>query len=246
MIDSLTIFTLIISFSLTIFCLITSRGNQSKIMLALLFGMITIQAGFKYLTFTTEFLFKNPVYLIFPELSAIVTPAIIYLFVLALLNQRPSRGLLQKMTVLPLFAIVMFFVFYSLTSGFTKDVYYVLENFIILFMVTFTSYLIYSVLSYKKINSSFKNQNLIVSQHIRSVLFWVKLLLALMLFRALVGLLYFSLQLSAPGATWLATATTIHKSVVAITLFIATVLTAYYALRNPNLFKAVSERKAID
>jgi len=246
MIDSLTLSTLIISLLLTIFCTTTAQGNRSKLLLALLFGMIAIQAGFKYLAFTTEFLYQNPIYLIFPELSAIVTPAIIYLFVLALLNHRLQHNLLLKMAVLPVFAIIMFFVFYTLTSGFTKEVYYVLENFIILLIVTLASHIIYVVLAYRRISYSLKNQQLDVGNHTRIVLFWVKLLLALMLLRALVGIVYFTLQLSIPDAFWFDSATAAHKALVAITLLVATMLTAYYALRNPDLFDSITEKKTLE
>lgn len=246
MINSLTLSTLIISLLLTIFCATTAHKNRGKTLLALLFGMIAVQSGFKYLAFTTTFLYKNPVYLIFPEVSAIITPPIIFLFVLAVLNKRPTRNLLLKMSILPVFAVVMFFTFFALTAGFTKDVYYVLENFIILHIVTLASYIIYVVLAYRKISFALKHQQLDVGNHTRVVLFWVKLLLALMLFRALIGIVYFSFQLGFPQATWFASVTDIHKAVITITLLVATILTAYYALRNPYLFESITEKKTLE
>lgn len=150
------------------------------------------------------------------------------------------------MSILPVFALIMFFVFFFLTAGFTKDVYYVLENFIILLMVNLASYIIYVVLSFKKINRSLIHETLEIDNHTRVVLFWVRLLLGLMLFRAFIGLVYFGLQLTMSKADWFPLATDLHKSTIAVTLFISTILTAYYALRNPDLFDSLTEKRSFE
>jgi AraC-like DNA-binding protein len=246
MVDALTLSTLILSCLLVLVCLTKVGKQKSSLYLAVFFALIAIQCAFKYVLFNSTIIQNYPALLIIPELISILIPIVIYLLAMQLLNSANSVAVYLKMAILPLFAVIVFFVFFYLTNGFRLQTYYVFECFIGLSLLTFVSYILYIVLAFREIKSKIASEQLEISNHSLIILSWLKLLLAVMLFRASIAIIYFGIQLINPNAEWLPAFIVVYKYIVAITLLLATCLTAYYALRSPDFFEGIIGEKNLE
>jgi len=237
--ESLSLSTLFLSFVLMLFCFSTAKGHRSRQLLGVFFGLIAVHSFFKYVAFSGELLHQLPALLIVPELTGVITPAVIYLYVLELLGRKPSSRMYAAMLVLPLVLIVMFTSFFILTSGFTVEVFYVYECFIGFAFLTSLSYIIYLILAFRAIRRTLQNQPDALAPHVQVVLFWVRWLLGLLMFRAVMALIFIPIQLFYGRDEWIQTLLDPYRLIVAIAMLLATGLTAYYALRNPALFDSI-------
>jgi AraC-like DNA-binding protein len=219
-----------------------------KALLTAFFGSIALQSGIKYLGFTNPTFIQNfPSLLILPELTAVLIPEIIYLFVLTLVNKSVSKGLYVKLLILPLVSLLFFFSFYYITDAFTTgNKFYLFEAYIGLLSLTFIANILFFIVCLKEISFAFEHNLSDLSKHSHISLIWIKWLLWLLLIRALFSIAFFTMQFLFKDAEWFPVAMQVQKTAVAIIMLVATSLTAYYGLRNPMLFDTITEKPNVE
>jgi AraC-like DNA-binding protein len=219
-----------------------------KVLLTSFFGCIAMKSGIKYLGFTNPLFIQGfPSLLILPELTAVLIPEIIYLFVLTLVNKQITQKLYLQLLLMPLVTIIFFFSFYFVTDGFTTDnKFYLFETYLGLLSLTFIANIFFFVLCLKEISFAFDHHLSDLSKHSHISLIWIKWLLWLLLIRALFSVTFFTLQILFKDAEWFPTVMIVQKVAVAIIMLIATSLTAYYGLRNPMLFDTITETPNVE
>lgn len=248
MVESLILTTLILSFLIALVCLSSNMVLMKKVLLTAFFGSIALQSGIKYLGFTNpQFIQSFPSLLILPELTAVLIPEIIYLFVLTLVNKPITKTLYLKLLLMPLVSVLFFTSFYFITDGFTTDnKFYLFEAYIGLLSLTFIANIFFFVLCLKEISFSFEHNLSDLSKHSHISLIWIKWLLWLLLIRALFSIAFFMMQFLFKNADWFPIVMMVQKVAVAIIMLIATSLTAYYGLRNPMLFDTITETPNVE
>lgn len=246
MVESLIIITFFLSGLLTLVCINSPQQRNPKIFLSLFFGSITIQTGIKYLGFSTKFLVSYPALLFIPELTNIIIPEVIYLYVLAVLNKSYSRSLYAKLAILPILSLIIFFTFYFITNQFTLNKYYVFECFVGLTVLSCICNILFMTISLNTIRNAAILQNVTLSSHNQIILFWIKWLLWLLLIKALFSVAYFALQIFHNQQPWFAQVYEIQRYTAVIISLVATSLTAYYGLRNPALFDTITENPTVE
>ena len=244
--ESVSLSTFFISVVLMLFSFSERGASRPRVFLGIIFGLIGLSAFFKYVAISGKLLLHYPYLLVLPELTSIVLPVVVYLYAMALVGREVSRRAQFGMLILPALMLVVFHIFFYLTKGFTEEVFYVFECFIGMALLTSLSHLIYIVLSYGAIRSTVQSGQLTLEPHVHVVLFWVRWLLGLLLFRALLSLVFFPMQLLLGQAEWFPYYMETHKVVTSTTILVATCLTAYYALRNPSLFDALPAATPIE
>lgn len=248
MVESLILTTLILSFLIALVCVSSNMEFIKRVLLTSFFGCITLQSGIKYLGFTNAaFIHSFPSLLILPEITAVLIPEIIYLFVLTLVNKEISKTLYIKLLILPLVSLIFFFSFYYITDAFTTDnKFYLFEAYMGLLSLTFIANILFFIVSLREISYAFKHNLTYLSKHSHISLIWIKWLLWLLLIRALFSIAFFTMQFLFKDAEWFPMALIVQKTAVAIIMLVATSLTAYYGLRNPMLFDTISEKPNVE
>ncbi len=248
MVESLILTTLILSFLIALVCVSSNMEFIKKVLLTAFFGCIALQSGIKYLGFTKPaFIHSFPSLLILPEITAVLIPEIIYLFVLTLVNKVIYKSLYIKMLVLPLVSLVFFFSFYYITDAFTTgNKFYLFEAYMGLLSLTFIANILFFIVSLREISYAFEHNLPYLSKHSHISLIWIKWLLWLLLLRALFSIAFFTMQFLFNDAEWFPIAMLVQKTAVAIIMLVATSLTAYYGLRNPMLFDTITERPNVE
>lgn len=248
MVESLILTTLILSILIALVCLSSNMDYFKKALLTAFFGSIALQSGIKYLGFTNPTFIQNfPSLLILPELTAVLIPEIIYLFVLTLVNKSVSKGLYVKLLILPLVSLLFFFSFYYITDAFTTgNKFYLFEAYIGLLSLTFIANILFFIVCLKEISFAFEHNLSDLSKHSHISLIWIKWLLWLLLIRALFSIAFFTMQFLFKDAEWFPVAMQVQKTAVAIIMLVATSLTAYYGLRNPMLFDTITEKPNVE
>jgi len=248
MVESLILTTLILSILIALVCLSSNMDYFKKALLTPFFGSIALQSGIKYLGFTNPTFIQNfPSLLILPELTAVLIPEIIYLFVLTLVNKSVSKGLYVKLLILPLVSLLFFFSFYYITDAFTTgNKFYLFEAYIGLLSLTFIANILFFIVCLKEISFAFEHNLSDLSKHSHISLIWIKWLLWLLLIRALFSIAFFTMQFLFKDAEWFPVAMQVQKTAVAIIMLVATSLTAYYGLRNPMLFDTITEKPNVE
>jgi AraC-like DNA-binding protein len=244
--ESISLSTFFISAVLMVFSLSERDKGRSRLLLGIFFGLIALSSFFKYVGFAGELLRNYPYLLVLPELTGMIIPVVVYLYVMALVGRPIARKSYLLMLILPVILLITFNVFFILTKGFQIEVFYVYECFIGLALLTSISYIIYIVLSFRAIRQTVTSGHLTLEPHVHVVLFWVRWLLIFLVFRAVMALAFFPLQLLSGNASWFPDYMEIHKLITAVTMLLATCLTAYYALRNPALFDALPLARPIE
>jgi AraC-like DNA-binding protein len=219
-----------------------------KVLLTSFFACIAIQQGVKYLGFTNPtFIHTFPTLLVIPELTAVLIPEIIYLFVLTLVGKERSRSLYIKLLILPLVSLIFFFIFYFITNAFTTDnKFYLFEAYIGLLSLTFIANILFIIVCLREIAFALQHKLTELSKHSHISLIWIKWLLWLLLVRALFSITFFALQFLFKDADWFPMVMVVQKTAVSIIMLIATSLTAYYGLRNPMLFDTITEHPNVE
>lgn len=248
MVESLILTTLILSFLIALVCVSSNMEYIKKVLLTSFFGCITLQLTIKYIGFThTDFIKAYPSLLILPDLTAVLIPEIIYLFVLNLLNKQITKNLYLKLAVLPAVSLIFFFSFYNLTDAFTShNKFYLFETYLGLLSLTFIANVLFFIVCLQEISYAFDHNLSDLSKHSHISLIWIKWLLWLLMIRALFSIAFFTMQIIFPQAEWFPIALSIQKTAVAVIMLIATSLTAYYGLRNPMLFDTISETPNVE
>ncbi len=248
MVESLILTTLILSVLITFVSISSNLDRLAKKLLTTFFGCIALQAGIKYLGFTNPSIIHSyPFLLILPELTSILIPEIIYLLVLFTLGKKLQKNLYYKLAILPLLSIVLFSVFYIITSGFTTgNKYYVFEAFIGMMSLAFVANILFFLVCLREIQFAFTYRMKDLSKHNYITLVWIKWLLWLLLIRALFSLTFFTLQFLFAQAEWFPMVLSIQKTAVAVIILVALLLTAYYGLRNPMLFDTITETPTVE
>ena len=248
MVESLILSTFIIACIIALVCLTSNQSAHKRVLLTTFFGLIAIQSGIKYLGFTNPAILKeNPLLLLLPELTAVLIPEIIYLYVLTLVNKTANRSLYYKLLILPIFTTSVFLAFYGLTNGFrTDNKFYLFEMYLGMLSFTFLTNILFIALSLKEIKNVLSNNLVDLSKYNHIALIWVQWLLWLLLIRAVFSITFFILNFIFPQEDWLVTVTLVQKTAVAVIMLIATSLTAYYGLRNPMLFDTINETPSVE
>jgi len=248
MLESLILTTLILSFLIALVCVSSNLVPYKRYLLTSFFGCITIQSGIKYLGFThPEIVQAYPTLLILPELTSVLVPEIIYLYVLTLVNKPITKALYVKLLILPLISILFFFSFYFITDAFTtENKFYLFEAYIGRLSLTFLANILFFVVCLREISYALEHNLTDLGKHIHISLIWIKWLLWLLLIRAVFSVAFFTIQFLFNDADWFPVAMLVQKTAVAIIMLIATSLTAYYGLRNPMLFDTISETPNVE
>jgi AraC-like DNA-binding protein len=248
MVESLILTTLILSILIALVCLSSNMVLIKKVLLTSFFACIAIQQGVKYLGFTNPtFIHTFPTLLVIPELTAVLIPEIIYLFVLTLVGKEISRSLYIKLLILPLVSLIFFFIFYFITNAFTTDnKFYLFEAYIGLLSLTFIANILFIIVCLREIAFALQHKLTELSKHSHISLIWIKWLLWLLLVRALFSITFFALQFLFKDADWFPMVMVVQKTAVSIIMLIATSLTAYYGLRNPMLFDTITEHPNVE
>lgn len=260
--ESLSLSTLIISLLLMTVCISTMRGNRARQILAVFFGLVALHSGFKYIGFsTTVFSGKALVYVV-REITSVIIPQVIYLYVLVQLGIPVMRYQLFRTTVVPVAVLLLFFTFFIWSDGLSREVPFFNEAFYGIALLISVNYIVYVALSFRAIARHVRVGEDHLSPHTRVVLFWVRWLLGLLLFRAILALvivpylLFYVIPLmlqdvADTGAMpfglvhvmpWLKVYLVIQSGA----MLLATCLTAYYALRNPDLFDVIHDRPNLE
>jgi AraC-like DNA-binding protein len=248
MVESLILTTLILSFLIALVCVSSNLVPIKRYLLTSFFSCITIQSFIKYLGFTNPaFVQAYPSLLILPELTSVLIPQIIYLYVLTLVNKPVKQSLLTKLLILPLVSVVFFYTFYFITDAFTTgNKFYLFEAYIGLLSLTFIANILFFIVSLREISNTFAHKLNELSKHNHISLIWIKWLLWLLLIRAVFSITFFTLQFLFNEAEWFPIAMLVQKTAVAIIMLVATSMTAYYGLRNPTLFDTISESPNVE
>jgi|JI8StandDraft_1071087.scaffolds.fasta_scaffold77526_1 AraC-like DNA-binding protein len=248
MVESLILTTLILSILIALVCLSSNLVLMKRVLLTAFFGCIALQSVIKYLGFTNpQFIQSFPSLLILPELTAVLIPEIIYLFVLTLVNKEISKHLYIKLLILPLVSFLFFFTFYYITDAFTSgNKFYLFEAYIGLLSLTFIANILFFIVCLKEISFALDHKLTDLSKHSHISLIWIKWLLWLLLIRALFSIAFFTMQFFFKDAEWFPVAMLVQKTAVAVIMLVATSLTAYYGLRNPMLFDTITEKPNVE
>jgi len=233
----------------TLLAYVAFQSNQDKGFKSLLIGIficIAVHVGIKFLGFATNFVNQHPVSLVFTELSAVLIPELVYLLVLSIVGVKPTNKLYFQLTLIPFLAVVLFFYFYTVTEAFTINKFYALEGFIGLYSLTFLGNVLFFVFAIRTIKLSLSNQNIQLSNHNQIILVWIKILMWLLLVRAVLSVGFFVSQFLFARAEWFYLIISFQKYAVAIIYLIATTFTAYYGLRNPILFNAITDKLSLE
>lgn len=248
MVESLILTTLILSILIALVCLSSNMLQIKKVLLTSFFTCIAIQQGVKYLGFTNPLTIHNfPTLLVLPELTAVLIPEIVYLFVLTLVDKKITSSLYIKLLILPLVSLIFFFVFYYITDAFTTDnKFYLFEAYIGLLSLTFIANILFIVVCLQEISFALQHKLTELSKHSHISLIWIKWLLWLLLIRAIFSITFFAMQFFFKDAEWFPMVMMVQKTAVSIIMLIATSLTAYYGLRNPMLFDTITENPNVE
>jgi len=248
MVESLILTTLILSILIALVCLSSNMLKIKKVLLTSFFTCIAIQQGVKYLGFTSPLTIHDfPTLLVLPELTAVLIPEIVYLFVLTLVGKQITSSLYVKLLILPLVSLIFFFVFYYITDAFTTDnKFYLFEAYIGLLSLTFIANILFIVVCLQEISYALEHKLTELSKHSHISLIWIKWLLWLLLIRAIFSIAFFTMQFFFKDAAWFPLVMMVQKTAVSMIMLIATSLTAYYGLRNPMLFDTITEKPNVE
>jgi AraC-like DNA-binding protein len=245
MVETLTLSTSLLSALLAIVCLSTGRDRYQKVILTAFFFCVSLLTAIKYIFITTRFLHETPIFIMIPEVINVIMPQLIYLYTLSLIGKEIKKSLYLRMAILPVLSMFLFYIFYFLTNGFTQNRTYVIEGFILLYTLTFITYMLFMVLSLKEIRNvqhriaEFSHRNQILMS-------WMKILIVLLLLRAFSTVIFNSLIYFYYNEPWFNTWIEFQKLFVVIILLIATLLTGYYVLRNPDFFENINEKPGLE
>lgn len=239
MLDSIVLTTFLLSSIIAAVCFASYPAQRQKVLLGLFFGAISLQTGIKFLVLSTGLIKTVPILSSVSEFMALTIPIFIYLYVLDIIRIEITKDILFKVAVIPVVAMMFFFVFYILTDAFTKNELYAFECFIGLLSFTFLSNIIYLMLSLKEINKAVNSNLWELTKNVHIKLIWIKWLLWLFLIKAFLTLVYFAFSYLFQNTSWVSALLEVQKfSAGTITLF-ATAITAYFGLRNPDLFDSI-------